>query len=510
MLWRTAVLLAMLVLAAGPLSCVATEQAPPIPPEEQPEVLTSGPVHEAFAEPVNLEPQTGLVVPMEPPAKIEEVPPPERPEGDRFAWVPGYWSWDSDRKGFVWVSACWRAAPPNRSWVPGYWARVPEGWEWVPGFWTPTTPQKIEYLPVAPPIADVESEDLPPSVDYVWVPACPYWVRDQYVRRPGYWLRQQVGWVWVPSHYIRTPRGYVFVAGHWDYALDRRGVLFAPVYFPRPVYARVGFVYRPSIVIDLGVLQFSLFAYPRYSHYYFGDYFDDVYLSLGIFPRFESVRSRRWYDPFYRYDRWQHRRIEPRWDDRERREYDLRRADRDLRPPKTYRDMEIRHARLPEPQRRDLQIAKPLTTVVSTRSTPLTFRTINDSTQKKIAKQSTSVQRFRDERSRWESVARVKDTVERLTGRTGPGPQRTGPGEASPTPTQGRGPATPPAARREPSESRRPAPAAKPDTVPIRRSPVTGKPANSEAYKTGPPTRPPAEREGPPSGRGGQGQFRRR
>ncbi len=67
----------------------------PLPPEEQPpasltvpslslpsgeqehaatEVLTSGPVHEAFAEPVDLQPEPGLVVPQEPPADIQEVP----------------------------------------------------------------------------------------------------------------------------------------------------------------------------------------------------------------------------------------------------------------------------------------------------------------------------------------------------------------------------------------------------------------------------------------------------
>ena len=184
------------------------------------------------------------------------------------------------------------------------------------------------------------------------MPSCRYWYQDHYVRRPGYWLREQPGWVWVPSHYTWTPRGYVFAEGHWDYSLDRRGVLFAPVYFPRPVYERAGFSYSPSIVIDTGMLQFSLFAYPRYSHYYFGDYYDDAYLRIGIYPRFWSERNDAWYDPFYKYDRWQNRRTEPRWEEHERHEYDLRRADKDLRPPRTYREMETRQAKLPEAQRR--------------------------------------------------------------------------------------------------------------------------------------------------------------
>jgi len=103
-------ILTILALASGPLYGDATAQPPPTPAEEQPEVLTRGPVHEAFAEPVNLQVQAGLVAPQQPPAKIEEIPPADKPEGDQFVWVPGYWSWDGDRSGYIWVSACWRAA----------------------------------------------------------------------------------------------------------------------------------------------------------------------------------------------------------------------------------------------------------------------------------------------------------------------------------------------------------------------------------------------------------------
>ena len=145
-----AAVLTMFALAAGPLYGGASEPPPPTPAQEQPEVLTRGPVHEAFAEPVNLQVQAGLVAPQQPPANIEEMPPAERPEGAQFVWVPGYWSWDGDRNAYIWVSACWRAAPPNMDWVPGYWAQVPEGWEWVAGFWAPASAQRIEYLPAPP------------------------------------------------------------------------------------------------------------------------------------------------------------------------------------------------------------------------------------------------------------------------------------------------------------------------------------------------------------------------
>ena len=123
------IILIAMTMATGVLVGEATGQAPPIPTEEQPEVLTRGPVNEAFAQPVNLDDQVGLTVPIAPPANIAEVPPIQRPAGERFAWVPGYWAWDSDRNEYIWVSGCWRAVPPGMSWVPGYWAKAARGWQ---------------------------------------------------------------------------------------------------------------------------------------------------------------------------------------------------------------------------------------------------------------------------------------------------------------------------------------------------------------------------------------------
>ena len=54
-----------LSLATGLMYCTVTGQ-PPIPSQEQPEVLTRGPVHEAFSEPVIMQIQAGLVVPNQP------------------------------------------------------------------------------------------------------------------------------------------------------------------------------------------------------------------------------------------------------------------------------------------------------------------------------------------------------------------------------------------------------------------------------------------------------------
>src|ERR1051326_8529942 len=73
--------------------------APPSAVDGQPgvEVLTRGPVHEAFAETVTFDPQPGIVAPKSPPAAIEELPPDQKPEGANVAWIPGYWAWDDER-----------------------------------------------------------------------------------------------------------------------------------------------------------------------------------------------------------------------------------------------------------------------------------------------------------------------------------------------------------------------------------------------------------------------------
>jgi YXWGXW repeat-containing protein len=68
------------------------------------QVLTRGPVHEAFAETVSFNPEPGIVVPKAPPEAIEEVAPDQRPEGANVAWIPGYWAWDDERSDFLWVS----------------------------------------------------------------------------------------------------------------------------------------------------------------------------------------------------------------------------------------------------------------------------------------------------------------------------------------------------------------------------------------------------------------------
>ncbi len=453
---------------------------PPTPSQEQPEVLSRGPVHEAFAEPVSLNLQESLTAPRQPPPPIEEVPPTERPQGQQFVWIPGYWAWDADRNGYIWVSACWRAAPPRMSWIPGYWSQVPGGWQWIAGFWASTGVQQLEYLPPPPTLDDWDPPAPQPAPDMIWVPPCMYWIQGQYVRRNGYWLTAQSSWIWIPSHYVYTPRGYIFAAGHWDYALERRGLLFAPVFFPTAVYVRPAFTFSPSIVIDLGLLRLSLFAYPRYCHYFFGDYYDDVYLSVGIYPRFDSHRVRTWHDPVYEHDRWRNHRDRDRWERHERDEYTRRRDDRNLRPSRTFREQESRLAELPEPQRRALRVTQPISVAAAREDVQMRFEKLSSDAREKVTKQATTARTYRDERHRWESVAE---------------------GDRAPQPIRGRVPAvvTPPVnlERAEPrprKEREDPAPQPAPQPAPRTAPAVVMPPVNLERAEP----RPRSERETTP------------
>lgn len=240
--------------------------------EEGMEVLARGPVHEAFAGTATSDPAAGLVVRKQPPQAIEELPPDQRPEGDNVTWIPGYWAWDDERSDFLWVSGVWRNLPPGRQWVPGYWDQSDADYRWISGYWADAQMNEIEYLPEPPATVEVGPSTAAPSPDQTWVPGSWVWQADHYAWRPGFWAASQPNWLWTPAHYVSTPRGYVFVEGYWDYPVARRGTLFAPVYFPSATYARRGFSYSPTNVINSGTFIDNWFVRPQYQHSYFGDY----------------------------------------------------------------------------------------------------------------------------------------------------------------------------------------------------------------------------------------------
>ena len=398
----------LIVGHAGALAQDA-EQPPPVPGQELPagsEVLTAGPVHEAFAKPVTMDAEEPILVPQQPPANLQELPPAEQPAGAGIVWVPGYWAWASDRNDFVWVSGCWRNAPPNTYWVPGHWLQAGNGWEWIAGFWKPISAQpqqEIEYLPAPPTPFEVDAPVAPPQPDQIWVPGCWYWQQGHYVQRPGYWIAEQIGWVWVPSHFAWTPRGYVFVQGHWDHDMDNRGVLFCPAFFPHDVRVRAGFVFSPGVCVDLGMLRLNLFVYPRYHHYYFGDYYDDSFSRLGIVPWFKCQTIHTWYDPLFVYDRWHFQRTDPHWAANLAHGFDQRHSNRDLRPARTFTELQVQMTRLPANRRPERPLVESIKTYAASQRTPIKFERINNTERQQIAVKATDVRGLREQRGQWEA-----------------------------------------------------------------------------------------------------------
>ena len=132
-------------VVAGVFSSPANDVAlfAQVPPSEvmvqDVDILTRGPVHEAFAVPVGNDPVVSVVVPKQPPADIEELAPEVSTSDPNAQWIGGYWAWDDERQDFLWVSGLWRSPPPEHRWIAGYWIDAPGGYQRVSGFWSPIT-----------------------------------------------------------------------------------------------------------------------------------------------------------------------------------------------------------------------------------------------------------------------------------------------------------------------------------------------------------------------------------
>jgi hypothetical protein len=295
-----------LALALAPPGFADSKIVPNSSDNDDIAVDTRGLVHEAYAAPVNFSPRPGPVVDKKPPDPIKELPPDQKPEGDNVEWIPGYWGWDTDRKDYVWVSGLWRVPPPDRKWVPGHWSEADGGWQWVAGLWASAALETIPYLDEAPPDSLDAGPNVPaPDDDSIYIPG--NWVpqSEGYAWQAGYWADARPGYVWTPPQYTWTPAGYCYVDGYWDYPLEDRGLLFAPVYFNRPLWTNPDWYYQPSYCLPFGGLLASLFACPFWNHYCFGDYYGAGYYDRGFYTWFSY--GRHWHDPLFGYYNWRNR-----------------------------------------------------------------------------------------------------------------------------------------------------------------------------------------------------------
>jgi hypothetical protein len=388
------------------------------------EVLTRGPLHEAFAEAAGRDPEPGLLIDVAPPGPIDELPPDLQPEGDNVTWISGYWAWDEETVDFLWISGIWRNIPPDREWIPGYWAEAGRQYQWVSGYWANLEEEEVVYLPKPP--ASVESgPNVPqPSADQSWIPGGWVWSDTRYLWRPGYWEEFRDDWTYVPDCYQWTPRGYIYVGGYWDYPVVHRGVVFAPVHFSRGIYGRPDYRYSPTTVISFTLITSHLFIRPSYGHYYYGDYYDSGYRDRGFFASFSYHSGPRGgYDPIYAHERWEHR-SDRDWDNRCRDDFEDFRENRDARPPRSYSKLhELADGRRGAQGRHgDYAIAAPIRHYEKEHTGQPHFKKVETSTHERLLAQRKAMGDFKRERKgRESSHASTKDKPdERAQAKTPP------------------------------------------------------------------------------------------
>lgn len=438
----TAVMAGMMALATVAPSAVARGQAPSAPATGAGAtagggakvVMTRGPIHEAFAQPVHSGQVTPLVVPKKPPEPIEEVPPDVKPADEKAIWIGGYWAWNDDRKDFDWVSGVWRVPPPGERWVAGYWSEAAGGYSWVPGFWTAAEGDEVSYYPEPPTSLEKGPTSAPPSPDHLWISGCWRWIDSRYAWQPGYWTEAQPDWVWIPASYYWSPRGWIFCDGYWDYRFERRGMIFAPVYFPSAIYGRPGYSYSPSVVLDAALLTFYLFVRPSYGHYYFGDYYAAGYDNLGIYPWF-AVRGHPGYayDPLFTYYGWRNRSRDPDWAKNLQDWHAYYRSHPDKRLPHDLASAQRVAAEAEErPEGEFLKIADTLQNLRSKPDASTSLASVSAEQKSKFHETSQLMRRFKEERGRMETAAEPR-AAERA-GESAPGTAAKAPDAAAELP----------------------------------------------------------------------------
>lgn len=418
--WKWCVVVIMTAASADLGLNTGEAQQPPPRPDGQygMQVLTRGPVHEAFAETISFDTDPGFIVTSAPPAPIDELPPIQKPDGINVDWIPGYWAWDDERADFLWVSGVWRSLPPDREWVPGYWGRTNQGFQWTSGYWADARATEIEYLPQPPATVEFGPNIAAPSVDDNWIPGTWVWGQGRYAWRAGYWMTVHPDWDWVPAHYVWTPRGYVFIDGYWDYSVERRGVLFAPVYFDSNVYAQRDFIYSPATVINLSVFSDHLFVRPRYNHYYFGDYYAPSYRDSGFYASFSFYSGRQGYDPIFAQQRWRNRK-DPEWRSRVETTFGHRRDHEDARPRRTLVAQLSDSGGESRRGDRSFKLASSVEQYSRDSDNRVRFRTVDRDERQRTAQRGKEVQRFREERQQSEHGA-ADAAVEKTSRRSEP------------------------------------------------------------------------------------------
>lgn len=248
--------LIIIVLSCLRITCFATEMI----------TVIDGPIHECT-----------LTFPYGPlPQKaVEKTPPKPIFEDIPFqletysVWIHGYWAWNEQKNDYIWITGTWRKPPPEHHWIHGFWKKFEQGWVWISGFWSKPYFDSITFIENSPPEYVNENPGTPPKEKSFWMPG--YWHyfsdADEYGWVPGNWQDSNPEWVYIPSHYIWQPQGYVFVPGYWDWPLNKLSRIYYPIIID-PLN-RNKIIYQPTVYIEPDKTIIFLFnKYPDYLCYF--------------------------------------------------------------------------------------------------------------------------------------------------------------------------------------------------------------------------------------------------
>ena len=330
--WFAVTALVFLGSAAGLHTALS---APPDPTAatEAAEVLTRGPVHEAFAETVSYNPQPGRSRRKPRRLRSKNCRRTRGRKGPTWLGSPATGLGTTNAATTFGSAAFWRDLPPGRQWVPGYWGPSGQGQQWTSGYWADAAVSSVGYLPEPPASAEAGPNIAAPSPDDTWLPGNWMWQENRYAWRPGFGPpRSRIGIGFRPI--TCGPLGATFLSMAIGITRSAARRCLPQSTSRRGMYSRPGFSYSPSIVIDLGLLGLRFPAAELRALLFRRLLCRELPVRPASTRRIPTTPATR-LRPYFRSRRWQHR-SDGQYEQGVAAAFMNRRDHEDARPPRTW------------------------------------------------------------------------------------------------------------------------------------------------------------------------------
>ena len=279
----------------------------------------------------------------EPPQPIQEMPPDQKPAGQNIQWIPGYWAGTSRATTSSGSAASGASRRPIVSGFPatGTKSTGATSGSREPGFRSVRETRAKPAVVLAPAPAEPRSRSQhAPALSQRELDSRLLVLASVGIRLAARILGGRPAQLDLDARALcLDPEWLSLRAGYWDLPVANRGLMFAPVYYPQPVYAQPNFVFTPSIGIVGSAVTANLFVQASTNQYMFGNFYAQNFVSVGITPWFSfsfATGPPLFYDPLFSYYAVINVRQNPGWVAAVREQYVLRRDRVELRPPNTY------------------------------------------------------------------------------------------------------------------------------------------------------------------------------